>query len=137
MSNEPGRTEHGFVEPCLIEVKFFGILEGPELHGLFDWMAEAVKGLPYFVIEADMSAIQGATPEARKIAADRLRNMPDFAIALVGGSFAQRIIAKLVLTAVEMLSRGKTKSGFFRDQESSRVWLWGLVDERVPGLRNH
>lgn len=135
MSNESGRTEYGFVEPCLVEVKFFGMLEGPELAGLFDWMEGAVRGLPYFVIEADMSAIQGATPEARKLAADRLRNMPDFAIALVGGSFSQRIIAKLVLTAIEMLSRGKTKAGFFKDTEASRVWLWSVVDEKAPGLR--
>lgn len=135
MSNEPGRTEHAFVEPCLVEVKFFGVLEGPELDTLFDWMEAKVAGLPYFLIEADMSAISGAKPEARKLAADRLRSMPDFAIALVGGSFAQRIIAKLVLTAIEMLSKGKTKAGFFKDREASRAWLWGVVDEKAPGFR--
>jgi hypothetical protein len=135
MSKEPGRTEYSFVDPCLCRVKFLGVLEGPELEDLFDWMAMKVEGLPYFLIEADMSAISGATPEARKLAADRLRSMPDFAISLVGGTFSQRIIAKLVLTAVEMLTRGKTKAGFFKDEESSRAWLYSVIDEKAPGLR--
>ena len=64
------------------------------------------------------------SPEARRIAAERFLKLPDRAIAMVGGGFAQRLFAKLVLTAVSMLSRNpRNASEFFQDVESARTWL--------------
>jgi hypothetical protein len=96
-----------------------------------DAIESHVANEPYLLLEADMSHIDGATPEARKIAADRLDALPDRAIAVVGGSFAQRIIAKLVLTALSMLGRkGRSEARFFSDSQSARNWLNEYATQR-------
>jgi hypothetical protein len=65
------------------------------------------------------------TPATRKLCADRLRQLPDRAIAIVNAKFSQRILVKLVLTAVSMLDRSQRNNAvsFFDDSESARAWL--------------
>ena len=45
-------------------------------------------------------------------------------MAVVSSNFAQRMIAKLVLTAVAMLGAGpKLETGYFRASDEARAWL--------------
>ena len=129
-NDQVGRVEFEFVEPSLVRVRYFGKLEGPELAELFDWMETTVGHLPYCLVEADMSGVVSAAPEARRLSADRLGRLPKSAVAVVGGNFAQRIIAKLVMTALHTLSRGHTKTGFFADRETAQVWLDAYAKEQ-------
>jgi hypothetical protein len=124
MSMKPIRTHFEYVPPRLVSIRFQGTLDESEARAVMDAIESCVANEPYLLLEADMSQIDGATPEARKIAADRLDALPDRAIAVVGGSFAQRIIAKLVITALTMLGRsGKSEARFFSDSQSARAWL--------------
>jgi SpoIIAA-like len=140
MSMRPQRTDFEYVPPRLVSIRFHGTLDEEEARAVMDAIESQVATEPYLLLEADMSAIEGATPEARKIAADRLDRLPSRAIAVVGGSFAQRIIAKLVLTAVSMLGRkGRNEVRFFSDRESARTWLYeyGTQQEALQVNKNN
>ena len=117
-------TDFEIVEPGFVSVRFHGRLEADETGAVFDCITEAIEGRPFFVLEAFMDDIDGMTPEARRVAAERLRRLPDRAFAIIGGSFAQKIIAKLVMTAVSMLGRSdRNIARFFDDKEAARSWL--------------
>lgn len=130
----PLTTDFEIVEPGFISVRFHGRLEAEETRAVFSLITEAIQGRPFFVLEAVMDDIDGMTPEARRVAAEHLRRLPDRAFAVVGGSFAQKIIAKLVLTAVSMIGRSdRNIARFFPDKESAREWLREYVATRTAG----
>lgn len=112
------------VEPRYIKVRFRGDIDADAMTEVMDAIAESVANEPYFLLEADVAEVHAVSADARRIAADRLRQMPDRAIAAVGGGFAQRLLSKLVLTAVSMLSPNpRNVTEFFQDHEKARAWL--------------
>jgi hypothetical protein len=131
---KPQTTELELVEPAFVSVRFHGKLEADEITAVLDQIEAFVKDEPFFAFEAHMGNIDGASPEARRITADRLRQLPPWAIGVVGGGFAQRTLAKLVLTAVSILSSGdKIVNRFFDDSDSARAWLrQQLAQRRTP-----
>lgn len=116
-------TEFEVVGPAFVSVRFHGPLEVDEAIAVFDAIDEAVADKSYCLMEAFMTHIEGASPEARRVSAERLKMIPNMAMAVVGGSFAQRMLAKLVLTAVNMLGSHAVAAKFFSDSESARAWL--------------
>lgn len=128
-------TDFDFVEPMLAHVRFRGVLDANELDAVFDRVAEKIAGQPYLLVQVEWEEIEKVTPEARRLAAERLQILPEHAIAIVGGNFAQRAIARLVLTATAMLSGGRTTSGFFKDNDSARKWLLEVAEPRTAGGR--
>jgi hypothetical protein len=118
------KVDFELLEPRYIRVRFLGEMDGPEMQALMEAMEQSVGNEPYFLLEADVRAVKAVSAEARRIAAERFLRLPDRAIAMVGGGFAQRLFAKLVLTAVYMLSRNpRNASEYFQDSESARAWL--------------
>lgn len=128
--NKMETSEFEVVEPGFVCVRYHGQLSADETNAVLDAIEGEVMGREFFMFEADMGDIQGASPEARRVAAQRLKNLPNFAMAVVGGSFAQRMIAKLVLTAIRMLGSDKTTAKFFSDSDSARAWLRDYAKER-------
>jgi hypothetical protein len=123
------QTDFDFVEPCLVHVRFRGVLDMDELGAVFDRVSEKIQGQDYLLVQVEWGEVERVTPEARRLAAARLRMLPRHAIAIVGGNFGQQVIARLVLTATQMLSPGRTKSSFFKDNDSAREWLWGCIKD--------
>lgn len=123
MSERDLQSTFEFVEPCTGRIRLVGKVEAEDLRFLFDQLEEHIRGQPYFLLEVDMSDIDSTTPEARRLAAERLGRWQRHALAVVTSSFAGRMIAKLVLTANDMLNGGRTKSGFFKDLDGARQWL--------------
>lgn len=130
MSTESSRVDFEFVEPCLVSIRIHGKFDEVNAIEVLDKIEEKVAGKPYFLLEAFMTHIEGATPEARRISAERLNKLPERAIAIVGGSFGQRLIAKLIITATAFLGKGENTGSFFTDSESARVWLNEYAAER-------
>lgn len=120
-------TDFEFVEPNLFRVRFRGILDVEEFGAVFERVALHIEGQNYMLVEVEWEEIKSVTPEARRLAADWLQRLPDHAIAIVGGDFTQRAIARLVLTATSMLNGGRTKSGFFKESAAARTWLLGCT----------
>jgi len=114
--------EYRFVAPCTVQIKFHGKIDEAQARSLLGRAAERAVGLPYVLLEVDISEMAGASPESRRISAELLRSMPYRIIAVHGGSFAQRIIAKLVVKASEMLSDGRQISSFFEHEADAQAW---------------
>jgi hypothetical protein len=116
-------TDFEYVPPQLVHVRFRGVLDMEELRVVFDRVSESIAGQSFLLVQVEWGEVEKVTPEARRLAAERLSELPNHAIAIVGGNFGQRVIARLVLTAAQMLTPGRTKSGFFKDNDSAREWL--------------
>jgi hypothetical protein len=117
------QTDFEFVPPHLVHVHFRGVLDMEELGAVFDRVSASIAGESFLLVQVEWGDVDKVTPEARRLAAERLSELPNHAIAIVGGNFGQRVIARLVLTAAQMLTPGRTKSGFFKDNDSAREWL--------------
>ena len=124
------QNDFEFVPPCLVHVAFRGVLDTDDLGAVFDRVSEAIAGQGYLLVQVEWGEVEKVTPEARRLAAERLKVLPDHAIAIVGGNFGQRAIARLVLTAAQMLTPGRTRSGFFKDNDSARAWLVSCLEDR-------
>lgn len=124
-------TELELLGPRFICLRLHGTFTEDEATAVWNTIEEHVRDEPYFLIETHMSDVDGASPEARRISAEKLRRLPRRAIAIVGGGFAQKIIAKLVLTAVSMLDGSSLNTArFFPDSDSAREWLKSYAAER-------
>ena len=121
---QPPRIEIDYVSERLVRVRVHGRIDGEEAAMLMDGLEAHVVDQPYFMLLAVITNITGVTPEGRRTAAERLRRLPRRIIAIVGGGFAQRTTAKLVLTAITVLGhRTKTTGAFFEDEARAQAWL--------------
>lgn len=121
-----------FVEPRCVRVHFRGEIDLEESTRIMDFIEAKVKGEPYFLYKAIITEIEGATPDGRGHAADRLKDLPQRAIAIIGGSFAQRVLVNLVLKASIMLDRSANKNlgSTFKTEEEADVWLAAYASAR-------
>jgi hypothetical protein len=131
MSKKPFQLTFEHIPPRLVSVKFDGPLDVEGATDAMDRMEAAIGNEPYFLMEVIVENLDGVSAEARRISADRVGRLPGRSIAIVGGSFAQRVVAKLVLTAIVTLGRGKTKAAtrIFDDSASAREWLLASAAE--------
>ncbi|MDI1437261.1 MULTISPECIES: hypothetical protein [Polyangium] len=91
---------------------------------------EATYG--YRLILLDARKIGTVTPEARKtmVTWSRGRKAPS-AIAMFGANFSGMTLAKMVLSAVRVLSKRPMRFEFFETEAAARAWL----GERREDLR--
>lgn len=120
-----GSINFEWVAPRYIRSASRGVLQEDETGMLLDEIEARVKGEPYFLWEVDVTELTGMDAAARRVTAERLRRLPDRAIAVVGAKFAQTILVKLVLTAVSMLDRTQRNNevSFFANTEGASAWL--------------
>jgi hypothetical protein len=132
MNQDDNQTVLEFIEPRLVRVRFQGLVDLPEATRIYDFIESKVKDQPYFLNEYIIENLGGATPEGRGHAAARLKRLPQRAIAIIGGSFAQRTLGKLVLKASIMLDgSGKTNVGStFKTEGEAREWLEAYASAR-------
>lgn len=129
-----GSISFEWAGPRFVRSRSKGELQHDETGALMEVIGEKVRGEPYFLWEVDVTELTGMTAEARRTCADHLRRLPDRAIAVVGGKFAQKILVKLVLTAVAMLdpSQRNNQVSFFSDSESAQRWLRQYAENYKP-----
>jgi len=122
MPNKPG--EFRAHPPNRAWIKVYGKIQEDEISAVLEEVLAFSEKLTYLLLEIDISDMSGATPEARRVSAKLFNQMPPIAYALVGGTFTQRALAKLVLKAVELL-RGKERQvfSFFPTSEGAIKWL--------------
>ncbi|MCA9708312.1 MAG: STAS/SEC14 domain-containing protein [Myxococcales bacterium] len=118
-----GNIGFDFVEPNIVSVTLQGKIDEAQITALVDGFEPLIKDTKVWGFQADMRDIAGATPEARRIAAQRLSGLPKMLVAVVTVGFAQRIIAKLVLTAIQLLKPGHVSVKYFNDMATARDWL--------------
>ncbi len=117
-----------FFPPAHVCFKFVGKVDIDQARLRLDRLAELVKDQRYFHLTVDMSDFDGTTPDARRYSAETLKRLPVRSIGIVGGAFAQRTMAKLVLKAAEMLSGERRQfSKFFKDLEGATDWHESMI----------
>lgn len=65
----------------------------------------------------------GMSGEARKAFIERMQHVTLVAVAAVGGNFRARTLARVLDTAMRLLSNSPTRLRFFSTVAEARVWL--------------
>lgn len=110
-------------DPHYAWIKFHKTITEDQARFLMQQTVDRSIQLPFVLMTVDITDMTGATPESRRVSAQIMEQMPPRAIAVIGGSFAQRMVCKLVLKATEILSGGRQTSSFFKDESQAREWL--------------
>ena len=112
MTELSDRFELEHVPPQLVRLKVEGDLGGNDVHAIFERI------------------------EPRRAAAERIGKTPAYAMALVGGSLAQRAIATLFLKLSELFSGNRDIAHkFLKDAASARAWLLDEARRRTARAR--
>lgn len=119
------------LEGRIIRVHVFGKLDRESAPMLMDALESRVAGHPYCLFLSVLTDISGLSADVRRTVVHRLRSFPPRIIALVGGGFAQRVTAKLVLAAMAVLEpQERTMGAFFVDEDEALRWLRQRAAER-------
>lgn len=128
------RFELECVPPNLVSLRFQGDLGRDDIYAIFERIEPWIAGKPFWLFEVDISGLSQATQEARRAAAERIGKTPAYAMALCGGSLAQRALATLFLKVSELFSGNREiVHKFVKDRESARAWL--LAEGRRRSLK--
>lgn len=76
----------------------------------------------FFTI-CDMREMGNVSPAARKQFANSSNDNTSAAIALWGGSFQTRLLANLILNAINLVKKNTTPSAFFKTEEEAFAWI--------------
>lgn len=121
MSEPPGQFR--WDPPHYAWIKFENRISEEQAGRLLQQVLDHSAELPFVLMTVDIEDMAGASPESRRVSAQIMKKMPRRAIAVIGGSFSQRVVSKLVLTATEILGGGRQVSAFFKDPSLVRAWL--------------
>jgi hypothetical protein len=120
----PDRFTLEHVPPNLVRLDMNGDVGGDDINAIFERFEPWIAGLPFWLFEVNISGLGQVSQEARRIAAERIGKTPGYAMALFGGSLAQRAIATLVLKLSELFSGSREVShAFHKDAAAARAWL--------------
>jgi len=85
---------------------------------------------PYIFMLIDMSACTGVTPEARRAIMKRANTKPQ-ALAYIGTSRRTRVLAELILKAVNLFMKTEMHHRFFDTEVEARAWLAEMRQKRA------
>ncbi|MEM9462245.1 MAG: STAS/SEC14 domain-containing protein [Myxococcota bacterium] len=120
----PERSDVEVLGERSLRLQLVGMMDRAKVEGMLDAIESHVAGEPYFLLLAVIDQMGGVTSEARQVTVERMRLLAPRSIAIVGGSFTQRITTKLGLTAVMVLGRkDRTRGDFFDREDQAEQWL--------------
>lgn len=107
-----------------VELQFVGEVErsaAVDIHTLLERVLADNHGTAYVL--ADISALNGLHPDARRQMAEWNREHKITAAAVHGGGFAVRAIVRLAITAIKLINRDQLECVFTADEAEARRWL--------------
>jgi hypothetical protein len=124
------------VPPHLVILRFEGDLGRDDVEAIFDRIEPWIAGKPFWLFEIDISRLGQSGVDARRAAAERIGKTPAYAMALTGGSLAQRAIATLFLKLSELFSGNREiVHKFVKDGADARTWLLEEGRRRTARVR--
>lgn len=120
-----GATVH-FEPPDTALVAYSGVVDGACVRASREKGGTLVKGLEYYFLIFDVTAMVGMTPDGRSaIVAPAAPGVPPVrAIAVIGTNFHIRSIMSMVVRARYLLvGRPEKNTGFFDTAAEARAWL--------------
>jgi len=118
-----GRQGIAFESPDLIHVVVRGEVSLEEIRELIAFIKEAIAGSPYLLLLGDLSAFQELAPGVRRVAMELSRSLPYRGVALIGGSVHGKVIAKLLLNALNLFTQRDIPVRFFATEVEAYAWL--------------
>jgi hypothetical protein len=113
-----------FEPPDVLVLVMEGDESAADAEGMLVAMRAFAKGRDRVFVLSNITRLGTISAEARRISADANNIENVRAVAAFGGSFAQRVMAKLVLTAFEILGQGSAAPTRFFDTEAhARAWF--------------
>ena len=79
-------------DPHYAWIKFHKTITEDQARFLMQQTVDRSIQLPFVLMTVDITDMTGATPESRRVSAQIMEQMPPRAIAVIGGSFAQRMV---------------------------------------------
>lgn len=128
-----GQHDVRFEEPDLLWVAVYGDLSAEETRRLAEYTLEVTEHREHLLVLADLSGLGEIPSEARREMAARTSEVPYRGMAFFGGSFQARLIAKLVVGAMNVFSSRSRDNPicFFEGEAEARAW----IEERRGSLR--
>lgn len=116
-----------FESPDIIRMQLVGEVSLEHGKAINARHKELAVGLSYFFYLIDLSELQSIPAVVRKEAAQTLKELPLHGTAIYGASLAARVVAKLLLTAVNLVrpDRKNNPVQFFDTEDEARVWIHG------------
>jgi hypothetical protein len=118
--------------PDLLQTTIRGDLDVQMLEQIMVQSEDLMRGEPGYISLVDISELGTVTAEARVLAKSALQRMPGFRASItIGGGFAQRMISKLLYTAMNLISKQQLLVEFCADHTAAMA----LVDKMRARLR--
>ena len=120
-----GKHVTNFEEPDILYMKLVGDVSNEEVKGINDahlGYGEKAEQLYYLI---DLSELENLGPQVRKEASEVVKILPLRGTAIYGAPLKAKVLAKLMLTASNMLRRGPNPNPveFHDTEEEARAWI--------------
>ncbi|AKT41364.1 hypothetical protein [Chondromyces crocatus] len=127
LTDEPrtvGAHSIAFEPPCLAIVRLKGRLREEEIRRLREHMNAGASRQPFTLFLLDLSAAGEVTPGARRYIAHGPLKTPYRGMALFHGSFHARLMAKLLIGALNTFTKLRDNPvALFGSEKDARAWL--------------
>lgn len=133
-----GRHSTDFEPPDVIRLSLSGTVQPGEAEELNAWTIRYSTPLPHFFYLIDFSRLDGIPAEVRKQVAHVLRGRPLRGTAIYGASRPARVVAKLLLTAVNLVGNRTEEHNpitFHNSETEARTWI--ELRRQALGLSEH
>jgi hypothetical protein len=117
-----GKHEIAFEEPDLIRFRVVGNISKWDADGIIDAVMP-YAGRRHLLWLIDLTHAGAVDSEARRRFAARVRPLPNRAAAFIKGSFAARVVVKMVMHAIRLIARRNNPMEFFDTEEQGLRWL--------------
>lgn len=115
-----------FEPPDVIRLSLSGTVQPGEAEELNAWTIRYSTPLPHFFYLIDFSRLDAIPAEVRKEVAHVLRDRPLRGTAIYGASHPARVVAKLLLTAVNLVGKRAARLNpitFHESESEARTWI--------------
>lgn len=105
------------------KIVFHGDLEGDEMLAVVQKMRELFERAPFVFVIAEFTNVGSISASSRKVAGEQLAMVPMRGVAVHGANFQTRIICKLVLGAIALVSKNPTPTVFVDTEGEAFAWV--------------
>lgn len=116
--------QHSFhVEEDVVFVKYVAGVSLDELKQMDAIVDPVVQTLPSIYLVYDVSQAGLMTPEARRYAAERSKNLRCYAIVIYGTTLFTRAAIALVLSAARLIAKQIPETVYVNSDSDARLWI--------------
>ncbi|HYO13425.1 MAG TPA: hypothetical protein VE685_09555 [Thermoanaerobaculia bacterium] len=122
---EIGRHSTSLELPDIVHLKLVGDVELPECREINQTHIEFAKGLDHMFYMIDLSELENIPAAVRKEASETVKVLPLRGTVIYQTPLRARVLAKLLLTAVNLFKGGVTQNPveFVDTEEEARAWV--------------